>query len=244
MIDYDRLEENAALFRPQLLICGASAYPRDYDYARFRKVADQHGAYLLMDMAHTSGLIAAGAVKNPFEWCDVVTTTTHKTLRGPRAGLIFFRKRGRDGQPTDLEGRVNQAVFPSNQGGPHNNTIAGIAVALKQVASPSFAEYGARVCRNAKSLAAALQAKGYKIVTDGTDNHIVLWDLRPVGLTGSKFEKIADRVQYVNFGFLGVFGCVLLFLVVFLLVFVMIDAFFRVFLIFILCPLSFFVARD
>ncbi|KAJ2021783.1 glycine hydroxymethyltransferase shm1, partial [Coemansia sp. S610] len=138
IIDYDRLEENAQLFRPQLLICGASAYPRDWDYARMRKIADNHSAYLLCDMAHISGLVAAGEQESPFKYCDIVTTTTHKTLRGPRAGLIFYRKREGEDKKESLEARVNQAVFPSCQGGPHNNTIAGIAVALKQANTPEF----------------------------------------------------------------------------------------------------------
>ncbi|ORZ37441.1 pyridoxal phosphate-dependent transferase [Catenaria anguillulae PL171] len=182
LLDYDRLEQNAALFRPKLIICGASAYARDWDYARLRKIADTHGAYLMADIAHISGLL-----------CDIVTTTTHKTLRGPRAGLIFFRKRSVDGtKDTDLEGRVNMAVFPSNQGGPHNNTIAGVAVALKQVADPKWKAYAQQVRRNAAALAARLKELGYKIVTDGTDNHLVLWDLRPVKLTGSKLEKVCD----------------------------------------------------
>ncbi|KNE59068.1 hypothetical protein AMAG_03416 [Allomyces macrogynus ATCC 38327] len=195
VIDYDRLEQNAALFRPKLVICGASAYARDWDYERLRKVADQHGAFLMADMAHISGLIAAHEQKSPFELADVVTTTTHKTLRGPRAGLIFFRKVNRDGSPTDLESRVNMAVFPSNQGGPHNNTIAAVAVALKQVATPAFRQYAQQVRKNAAALANALTAKGYKMVTGGTDNHLVLWDLRPVKLTGSKLEKICDLVN-------------------------------------------------
>lgn len=117
LIDYDRLETNANLFKPRILICGASAYPRDWDYARLRKIADQHGAYLMMDMAHISGLVAAQVQNNPFEYCDVVTSTTHKTLRGPRAGVIFFRK----DKEADLETRINNAVFPACQGGPHNN---------------------------------------------------------------------------------------------------------------------------
>ncbi|ORX89978.1 serine hydroxymethyltransferase [Basidiobolus meristosporus CBS 931.73] len=186
VIDYDRLEQNAALFRPKLVICGASAYARDWDYARFRKIADQHGAYLMCDMAHISGLVAAQEVKNPFEYCDIVTTTTHKTLRGPRAGIIFFRKNG------DIESRVNQAVFPSCQGGPHNNTIAAIAVALKQAGSPEFKQYAKQVRANASKLAEALSNYGYKIVTNGTENHLVLWDLRPNKLTGSKLEKLCD----------------------------------------------------
>ncbi|ORX90469.1 serine hydroxymethyltransferase [Basidiobolus meristosporus CBS 931.73] len=186
IIDYDRLEQNAALFRPKLVICGASAYARDWDYARFRKIADQHGAYLMCDMAHISGLVAAQEARNPFEYCDIVTTTTHKTLRGPRAGIIFFRKKN------DIESRVNQAVFPSCQGGPHNNTIAAVAVALKQAGSPEFKQYAKQVRANASTLAETLASHGYKIVTNGTDNHLVLWDLRPQKLTGSKLEKLCD----------------------------------------------------
>ncbi|KND03167.1 uncharacterized protein SPPG_02228 [Spizellomyces punctatus DAOM BR117] len=194
-IDYDKLEQNAALYRPKLIICGASAYARDWDYARLRKIADQHSAYLMADIAHISGLVAAQEANNPFEFCDVVTTTTHKTLRGPRAGLIFFRRAPKGEKNSDLEDRVNFAVFPSNQGGPHNNTIAAIAVALKQAAGPEFKQYARQVKANAIALAEALKSKGYKIVTDGTENHLVLWDLRPNALTGSKMEKICD---YVN----------------------------------------------
>ncbi|KAI3656726.1 hypothetical protein MP638_003043 [Amoeboaphelidium occidentale] len=194
-IDYDTLQKNVALFRPKMIICGASAYPRDFEYDRYRKIADEAGAYLMCDMAHISGLVAAGVVKSPFDVCDFVTTTTHKTLRGPRAGVIFFRKVGRDGKPTDFESKVNQAVFPGCQGGPHNNTIAGIAVAMKHAGSPEFKSYAKQVVSNARALAEALKQKGYKLVTDGTDNHIVLWDLRPVGLTGSKYERICDEVH-------------------------------------------------
>lgn len=196
-IDYDRLEENAGLFRPKLIICGASAYPREWQYERLRKVADKHGAYLLCDMAHISGLVAAGEADSPFKHCDVVTTTTHKTLRGPRAGLIFFRKKktNTDGTVEDLENRINFAVFPSNQGGPHENAIAAIAVTLKEANSAEFKQYAAQVRKNAKRLGEALVAKGYSLVTGGTDNHLVLWDLRPQGITGSKVEKALDLVS-------------------------------------------------
>ncbi|KAG2171753.1 hypothetical protein INT43_008133 [Umbelopsis isabellina] len=190
-IDYDRLEQNAGLFRPKLLICGGSAYPREWDYARFRKIADQHGAYVMCDMAHISGLVATGEASSPFDFCDVVTTTTHKTLRGPRAGLIFFRRDKGD----DLENRVNQAVFPSCQGGPHNNTIAAIAVTLKQAASPEFKRYAQQVRANAVAMAEALKKNGYKLATDGTDNHLILWDLKPQKLTGSKVERICDMAH-------------------------------------------------
>ncbi|KAJ3278678.1 Serine hydroxymethyltransferase, cytosolic [Blyttiomyces sp. JEL0837] len=149
----------------------------------------------MADIAHISGLVAKGEQGNAFEYCDVVTTTTHKTLRGPRAGLIFFRRAPKGEKNSDLEERVNFAVFPSNQGGPHNNTIAGIAVALKQVAEPAFKDYSIQVKKNAKALGEYLVKKGYKLVTDGTDNHLVMWDLRPLGLTGSKMEKICDLVN-------------------------------------------------
>jgi len=182
----------ARIFKPRLVICGASAYPRDWDYAALRAVADEHGAFLMADIAHTSGLVAAGEVADPFEFCDVVTTTTHKTLRGPRAGLIFFRKDS--DKAKDLEKRVNDAVFPACQGGPHNNTIAGIATALHQACQPTWKAYAKQVIANAQTLGAELVAKGYKLQTQGTDNHLVLWDLRPLGLTGSKLEKLCDLV--------------------------------------------------
>jgi len=196
-IDYDRLEENAALFRPKLLICGASAYPREWDYQRLRKIADKHGAYLLSDMAHIGGLVAAQEAACPFQYCDVVTTTTHKTLRGPRAGLIFFKKnrKDKDGVADDLEAKVNFAVFPSIQGGPHENTIAGIAVALKEANTPEFKQYAQQVRKNAKVMAESLLKKGYRLQSGGTDNHLVLWDLRPQGITGNKIEKACDVVS-------------------------------------------------
>lgn len=193
LVDYAHLASQARLFKPRLLICGASAYPRDWDYQALRNIADEQGAYLMADIAHTSGLIAAGELNNAFDFCDVVTTTTHKTLRGPRAGLIFFRKEG--SQADDLEKRVNDAVFPACQGGPHNNTIAAVATALKQVADPSFKAYAKQVIANAKALAEELVKYGYKLQTSGTDNHLILWDLRPMRLTGSKVEKICDLLH-------------------------------------------------
>lgn len=192
-IDYDKLEENATLFRPKLIICGASAYPREFDYPRLRKIADINNSYLMADIAHISGLVAGKEAVSPFDYCDIVTTTTHKTLRGPRAGLIFYNK-SCDKLPR-IEAAVNGAVFPGAQGGPHNNTIAGIAVALKQAASPEWKAYAQQIRKNCAAMAAKLKSYGYKIVTDGTDNHLILWDLRPHKLTGSKMEKICD---YVN----------------------------------------------
>ncbi|KAJ1302279.1 hypothetical protein OPQ81_001097 [Rhizoctonia solani] len=193
LIDYDKLESQARLFKPRLIVCGASAYPRDWEYDRLRKVCDEHGAWLMADIAHTSGLVAAQELKNPFEYCDVVTTTTHKTLRGPRAGLIFFKKD--NAYAKDIEARINNAVFPACQGGPHNNTIAAIATALKQVASPAFKEYAKQVIANARVLGQELVAKDYKLQTSGTDNHLILWDLRPLGITGNKVEKVCDMVH-------------------------------------------------
>jgi len=146
----------------------------------------------MADIAHTSGLVAAQELNSPFEHCDVVTTTTHKSLRGPRAALIFFRKDSQ--RAPDLERRINEAVFPACQGGPHNNTIAAIATTLLQAAEPSFKTYAKQVIANSRALAAELVAQGYTLQTKGSDNHLVLWDLRPNGLTGSKVEKICDLV--------------------------------------------------
>ena len=188
-IDYDELAKLAALFKPAMLICGGSAYPRDYDYARFREIADANGSLLMMDMAHISGLVATGEANNPFDFCDIVTTTTHKSLRGPRAGMIFFKKDKRG-----FETKINQAVFPALQGGPHEHQIAGIATQLKEVATPEFKMYIQQVKKNASALSSKLQSLGYSIASGGTENHLVLWDLKPQGLTGSKFEKVCDAV--------------------------------------------------
>jgi len=190
LIDYERLAELAALFKPAMIVCGGSAYPREWDYKRFRQIADDNGALLLMDMAHISGLVAAGEAADPFQYCDVVTTTTHKSLRGPRAGMIFFRKDSRG-----FDKKINQAVFPALQGGPHEHQIAAIATQLKEVLTPEFKAYSKQVISNSRFLAASLIGRGYTIATGGTDNHLLLWDLRPLGLTGSKLEKLCDEVS-------------------------------------------------
>ena len=196
LIDYVALEGKALDFRPKLLIAGGSAYPREWDYAKFKAIADKCGALLMMDMAHISGLVAAGVAASPFELCDVVTTTTHKSLRGPRAGMIFFRRGPKpDGSSYAFEAAINAAVFPALQGGPHNHQIGALAVALRSVATPQFKAYAARVVANAAALGSALSSRGYKLVTGGTDNHLVLWDLRPLGLTGSKMEKVCDAAH-------------------------------------------------
>ncbi|XP_068193046.1 serine hydroxymethyltransferase, cytosolic [Antennarius striatus] len=197
-INYDRLEENARLFHPKLIIAGTSCYSRNLDYARLKQIANQNGAYLMGDMAHISGLVAAGVVPSPFEYCDIVTTTTHKTLRGCRAGLIFYRKGVRSVDPKgketlyNLESLINQAVFPGLQGGPHNHAIAGVAVALKQAMTPEFKAYQQQVLANCKALSNALIDHDYKIVTGGSDNHLILLDLRSKGTDGGRAEKVLE----------------------------------------------------
>jgi len=177
----------ASNFKPRMIICGSSAYPRDFDYERFREIADMNGSYLMCDMAHVSGLVATQEFKSPFEYCDVVTTTTHKTLRGPRAGLIFYKK--------DLKSKIDFAVFPGLQGGPHNHQIAGIATQLLEVQSPEFKEYIVQVKKNAHTLAAQLLINGYTLITGGTDNHLILVDLKNKGISGSKLELICELVD-------------------------------------------------
>lgn len=184
LLDYDEIERLAREHKPKMLICGGSAYPRDWDYARFKQIADSVDAYLLCDMAHISGLVATGKANNPFLYCDVVTTTTHKTLRGPRGALIFCKDK--------YKKDIDAAVFPGCQGGPHNNAIAGIAVALQEASEPEFSKYIDNVLSNTKLLAKLLMGKGYNIITDGTDNHLLLWNLKPQNITGSKMEKICD----------------------------------------------------
>eukprot|EP00775_Hariotina_reticulata_P012162 gene12162-12300_t len=199
LIDYDMLEKTAKLFRPKLIVAGASAYTRHYDYPRMRAIADQSKAWLLADMAHISGLVAAGLVPSPFDYADVVTTTTHKSLRGPRGAMIFYRKGVRSvdkksGKEVlyDIEDKINFAVFPGLQGGPHNHTISGLACALKQAASTDFKQYQEQVLANSKALADALAKRGFSLVSGGTDNHIVLVDLRPKGVDGSRAERVLE----------------------------------------------------
>jgi len=197
-IDYDGLAKTAGLFRPKLIIAGASAYPRNYDYKRMRQICDANDAILLSDMAHISGLVAAGVTADPFEYSDIVTTTTHKTLRGPRSGLIFYRKgvqkveNGKEIQ-YDFEERINFAVFPALQGGPHNNTIAAVSVALHEAMQPQYKDYQAQVIKNAKKLAESLASKGYTLVSGGTDNHLMLVDLRPQNIDGARVDALLDK---------------------------------------------------
>jgi len=203
LIDYDALEKSANLFKPKLIIAGVSCYARNLDYARFRQIADKNGSLLMADMAHVSGLVAVGEVPSPFQYCDIVTSTVHKTLRGPRAGIIFFRRGvkevDRNGKEVlyDFENKINMAVFPGLQGGPHNHAIAGIAVAMKHATSQEFKHYQRQVVQNAQALAKGMSELGYKIVTGGTDNHIVHVDLRssPGKLSGAKGELILEAVN-------------------------------------------------
>merc|ERR1711939_351355 len=192
LIDFDELRKQALLFRPSMILCGASAYPRIVDFAKFRAIADECGALLMADIAHISGLVATKQHPSPFEHCDVVTTTTHKSLRGPRAGMIFFKYS--EAIP-DIKERIDMAVFPALQGGPHNHQIGGLATQLKEVATPEFVEYSKEVIANSKALAETLMAKGHKLASDGTDNHLILWDLRPHGLTGGKVEKVCEAAS-------------------------------------------------
>ncbi|PLB40827.1 glycine hydroxymethyltransferase SHM2 [Aspergillus candidus] len=202
IIDYDTLEKNAEMYRPKCLVAGTSAYCRLIDYKRMREIADKVGAYLIVDMAHISGLIAAGVIPSPFEYADVVTTTTHKSLRGPRGAMIFFRKGVRSTDPKsgkdimyDLEGPINFSVFPGHQGGPHNHTITALAVALKQAATPEFKQYQEQVLKNAKALEEEFKTLGYKLVSDGTDSHMVLLSLRDKALDGARVEAVLEQIN-------------------------------------------------
>jgi glycine hydroxymethyltransferase len=207
LIDYDKLEETAGIYRPKIVVAGTSAYSRLIDYKRMRDICDKTNAYLVADMAHISGLVAAKVLPSPFSYADIVTTTTHKSLRGPRGAMIFFRKgvRKQDSKTKqdimyDLEGPINNSVFPGHQGGPHNHTITALAVALKQAQTPEFHTYQTQVLANAKAFAKRLSETkekgglGYTLVSGGTDNHLVLVDLKPQGIDGSRVERVLELV--------------------------------------------------
>ncbi|KAF1963394.1 SHMT-domain-containing protein [Byssothecium circinans] len=205
-IDYVKMEELATLYRPKIIVAGTSAYSRLIEYERMRKIADNVGAYLLSDMAHISGLVAAGVIPSPFPYSDIVTTTTHKSLRGPRGAMIFYRKGVRRvdkkgvEEKYDLEGPINSSVFPGHQGGPHNHTITALAVALQQAQTKEFKAYQQAVLANSKALAARLGNSkeegglGYNVVSGGTDNHLVLVDLKDKGVDGARVERILELV--------------------------------------------------
>ena len=186
-IDYDQVRDLARQHKPKMIIAGASAYPRIIDFAKFREVADAVGAYLMVDMAHIAGLVAAGLHPSPVPYADVVTTTTHKTLRGPRGGMILCKE--------DLAKKIDSAIFPGSQGGPLLHIIAAKAVALGEALQPEFKDYQSRILKNAQALAASLTESGFDLVSGGTDNHLMLVDLRKARVTGKEMEKRLDEVN-------------------------------------------------
>ncbi len=188
VIDYDKLEAQAREVRPKLIVAGASAYPRVIDFERMAAIAHSVGAYLMVDMAHIAGLVAAGEHPSPVPYADVVTTTTHKTLRGPRGGLILTNDE-------EIAKKINKAIFPGIQGGPLEHVIAGKAVCFGEALDESFKAYQHQVVLNAKALAAALLEEGFELVSGGTDNHLMLVDLRPMHITGKEMEKRLDEVH-------------------------------------------------
>lgn len=187
-LDYDQVERLAVEHKPKLILAGASAYAREIDFKKFREIADKVGAYLMVDMAHIAGLVAAGEHMSPIPYADVVTTTTHKTLRGPRGGMILASKEAAD------KFNFNKAIFPGTQGGPLEHVIAAKAVCLGEALKPEFTEYQKQVRRNAKALAAALVAQGFKLLTGGTDNHLMLVDLRGMDISGKELQNRCDEV--------------------------------------------------
>ncbi len=203
LIDMDKVEAKALAVRPRLIICGASAYARDWDYERFRAIADKVGALLLADIAHPAGLIAAGLLNNPLPHCHIVTSTTHKTLRGPRGGIIMmgedfdnpWGRATKKGSPIPMSAILNSGVFPGMQGGPLEHVIAAKAVAFGEALQPEFKTYGRQVIRNAQAMAGAFVEKGYEVISGGTDNHLMLIDLRSKGVTGKVAEKALERAH-------------------------------------------------
>ncbi|MGE4498227.1 MAG: serine hydroxymethyltransferase [Deferribacterales bacterium] len=189
LLNYDTIRKLALESKPKMIIAGHSAYPRQLDFKKFREIADEVGAILFVDMAHFAGLVAAGAHPSPVPYADVVTTTTHKTLRGPRGGMILCKEQHK--------AAIDKAVFPGIQGGPHNHTTAAIAVALKEAMAPEFKEYGRQIVKNAKVMAETLLAKGFQLVTGGTDNHLLLIDLTNKNITGKQAAKALDDAGIV-----------------------------------------------
>lgn len=203
LVNYEQLEETARKEKPKMIICGASAYSRDWDYARIRAVADEIGALVLADIAHPAGLIAAGVLNDPFDHCHIVTSTTHKTLRGPRGGVIMMRNdfdnpfglKDPKGNIRSMSALLDLAVFPGMQGGPLEHVIAAKAVAFGEILDPSFKAYQQQVQHNAQTMAAAFMKKGYHLISGGTDNHLMLIDLRNKDITGKKAQETLDRAH-------------------------------------------------
>jgi glycine hydroxymethyltransferase len=188
-IDYDAVRELARKERPRIIVTGATAYPRQFDFKAFGEIAKEVGAYLLADISHIAGLVVAGAHPDPVPYADVVMTTTHKTLRGPRGAIILCRK--------EIADKIDKAVFPGLQGGPHNHTTAAIAVALKEAATPEFREYGHQIVRNARALAGEMLERGFDLVSGGTDNHLILADLTNKEVIGKKAAQALDRAGII-----------------------------------------------
>ncbi|MGJ7033620.1 serine hydroxymethyltransferase [Niabella hirudinis] len=203
LVDYEDLETKALAEKPKMIICGASAYSRDWDYARIRAVADKVGALVMADIAHPAGLIAAGLLNDPFEHCHIVTSTTHKTLRGPRGGIIMLRNdfenpwghKDPKGNTRTMSQLLDLAVFPGMQGGPLEHVIAAKAVAFGEILSDDWKAYGKQIIANAQAMAKAFVDKGYKLISDGTDNHLMLIDLRNKNLTGKKAQETLDKAH-------------------------------------------------
>ncbi len=194
VLDYAELKNIALEHKPNIIVAGFTAYPRTVDFKKFRDIADACGAYLMVDMSHVAGLVAGGAYPSPFKYADVVTTTVHKTLRGPRSAMIFVRKDKRE-----LDKLIDKAVFPGMQGGPHLNQIAAVAVALKEAATPAFKKYAAQVVKNAQTLASELSKRGWKIISGGTDSHLVLVDtwMSGKGISGSDASARLEKAGII-----------------------------------------------
>ncbi len=205
MVAMEKVAEAARKAKPQLIICGGSSYSRDWDYAQLRAIADEVGAYLMADIAHPAGLIARGLLRNPIPHCHVITTTTHKTLRGPRGGMILMGEdmenrhgvRNRKGKLRNVSSLLDSGVFPGTQGGPHMNNIAGRMAAFHEVQQESYLSYVQEVQQSAEVLGSALATRGYQIVSGGTDNHMILLDLRPQGITGKQAEAVLAKAGII-----------------------------------------------
>ena len=203
LVDYEQMEQVARAEKPKIIICGASAYSRDWDYKRIRALADEVGAIVLADIAHPAGLIAAGLLNDPFDHCHIVTSTTHKTLRGPRGGVIMIRHdfdnplgvKDPKGNVRPMSAALDLAVFPGMQGGPLEHIIAAKAVSFGEILDPSFKVYQEQVKKNAQAMAAAFVSKGYNLISNGTDNHLMLIDLRNKNITGKKAQETLDRAH-------------------------------------------------
>ncbi|HEY6063968.1 MAG TPA: serine hydroxymethyltransferase [Chitinophagaceae bacterium] len=203
IVDYEQLEAKARAEKPKMIICGASAYSRDWDYQRIRAVADEVGAVVFADIAHPAGLIATGLLKDPFDHCHIVTSTTHKTLRGPRGGIIMLRHdfenpwgiKDPKGNLRKMSSLLDLAVFPGSQGGPLEHVIAAKAVAFGEILTEDFKAYGKQVISNAQAMAKAFVDRGYKLISDGTDNHLMLIDLRNKNITGKKAQETLDKAR-------------------------------------------------